>query len=673
MYIKEIQVQNFRLLKDTTVDLEENLSLIIGKNNTGKTSFLILFEKFFNDNKFTFNDFSLSLRPLILAIDENTNVYDLAIRMIVEIDYSEAKSLANISELILDLDTSITTTKVLFECTINKAKLLKSLGGIDGKEDRERYIKKHLKKYSKSIMYVIDDESYLSATDREGLIEKDVKIFQTVVNFQIIHARREVVSSEANDGTVLSKLTTDFYNVQNKVSPDYFSKINRQIIEIDKTLDGNYTSIFKEYLKSAKDFLGVKDLKVISNLQTYELIKNTSKVIYGDNQNFLPEHLNGLGFMNILYVLLSIEIKKVSFQNDRKDINLLFLEEPEAHTHPQMQYVFAKEIRKILDTIKNSSDTLQTVVSTHSVHIVSQQEELFESIRYFLKSNGNIICKNFKTELKDKYEKENEFKFLKQYITLQASELFFADKIIFIEGTTERLLLPYFIKKFDNEKSGKDENYVKLSSQNLSILEVGANGKVFEHFLNFLGIKTLIITDIDTTRKHRKPMKNGKYREEYVSASVKEGTYTSNATITYFFKRPELPNKKDINREKKLDKIADWMVKLKNNNLQCDSSIIKVAYQTKEENYHGRSFEDSFISINFATIQSKQSRIDGLQNKNEINDFDAFREDYFKLTERILKSKSAVASSILYLALAEQVNWNTPQYIKNGLEWLVKN
>lgn len=664
MYIKEIRVQNFRLLKDTKVDLEKDLSLIIGKNNTGKTSFLILFEKFFNDNKFTFNDFSLSLRPLILAIDADTNVYDLAIRMIVEIDYSEAKSLSNISELILDLDTSITTTKVLFECTINKAKLLKSLEGIDEKEDRERYIKKYLTKYSKSTMYAIDDESYLSATDRENFIEKDVKIFQSVVNFQIIHARREVVSSEANDGAVLSKLTTDFYNVQNKVSPNHFSNINSQIINIDATLDGNYKSVFREYLKSAKDFLGVKDLKVISNLQTYELIKNTSKVIYGDNQNFLPEHLNGLGFMNILYVLLSIEIKKVSFQNDRKDINLLFLEEPEAHTHPQMQYVFAKEIRKILETIKHSSDNLQTVVSTHSVHIVSQQEDLFENIRYFLKSNDNIMCKNFKTELEDKYKKENEFKFLKQYITLQASELFFADKIIFIEGTTERILLPYFIKKFDDEKSENDEEYIRLSSQNLSILEVGANGKVFQHFLDFIGIKTLIITDIDTID-----------RETKKGTSVKSANFISNATIKHFLKCPKLPDRKDddTTKKEKLDEIADWMVKLKNNKLQQNSSIIKVVYQTKEENYHGRSFEDSFISINFATIKSKQSKIDGLQNKNEINDFDVFRGDYFKLTERILESKSAVASSILYLALAEQVNWNTPQYIKNGLEWLANN
>lgn len=40
MHISKITVRNYRLLKDFSVDLEENLSLIVGKNNSGKTSLL---------------------------------------------------------------------------------------------------------------------------------------------------------------------------------------------------------------------------------------------------------------------------------------------------------------------------------------------------------------------------------------------------------------------------------------------------------------------------------------------------------------------------------------------------------------------------------------------------------------------------------------------------------
>ena len=36
MKIKNISIKNFRLLEDISVNLEDDITLIIGKNNTGK-------------------------------------------------------------------------------------------------------------------------------------------------------------------------------------------------------------------------------------------------------------------------------------------------------------------------------------------------------------------------------------------------------------------------------------------------------------------------------------------------------------------------------------------------------------------------------------------------------------------------------------------------------------
>ena len=92
------------------------------------------------------------------------------------------------------------------------------------------------------------------------------------------------------------------------------------------------------------------------------------------------------------------------------------------------------------------------------------------------------------------------FKFLKQYLTINSAELFFSSKVIFIEGTTERMLLPWFIQVHDRnvEDAG-------LSSQNITVLEVGANAKAFAPFLRFIGVTTLVITDIDTTKESVNP------------------------------------------------------------------------------------------------------------------------------------------------------------------------
>jgi putative ATP-dependent endonuclease of OLD family len=62
---------------------------------------------------------------------------------------------------------------------------------------------------------------------------------------------------------------------------------------------------------------------------------------------------------------------------------------------------------------------------------------------------------------------KKNYKFLKQYLTLHRAELFFADKAIFVEGDTERILLPAMMKKIDQEKPDNP-----LLSQNISIIEV---------------------------------------------------------------------------------------------------------------------------------------------------------------------------------------------------------
>jgi len=62
--ISKIQIKNFRLLKDFSLDLEDELSLIIGKNNTGKTSVLTALDKFLNQTgrrSIKLDDFNVGL------------------------------------------------------------------------------------------------------------------------------------------------------------------------------------------------------------------------------------------------------------------------------------------------------------------------------------------------------------------------------------------------------------------------------------------------------------------------------------------------------------------------------------------------------------------------------------------------------------------------------------
>lgn len=665
MYISKIRIKNFRLLKDTTLLLDENnkqeLSLLIGRNNSGKTSFIMLFDKFYRNESFKFNfyDFSTSLREEIFKINEDTIVENLSIQMILEIKYDEKDSLENISEFILDLDPAKNIVKILFECSIDKDNLIKALSKT--KITGEKFIEKNLPDYliNKNV-YVFENETDLEVANRGNLVKKDIAAIKNLINFQVIHAKRNVSSSETtgNGKRALSEMTTQYFNKEHKESSDEFFEINDAISLMDGTLDEKYKKHFEPFLENAKNFLDIKDLRVVSDLESKQLFTNHSKIVYGDGSNNLPEHLNGLGYLNILYLLLQIEVKKKYFLDDKKDINLLFIEEPEAHTHPQMQYVFSQEIQKIIKEINKEVD-LQTFISTHSSHIVSQCD--FSDLRYFKFKEGNITIKNFYTELELKYEGEEEyFKFLKQYLTLYSSELFFAEKIIFIEGTTEKMLLPYFISQHDKAVVDPEN---KISSQNISIIEVGANSKVFKHFLEFLEIKTLIITDIDTTELAIIPETTDKKESSTNTACpVTDGDYTSNYSIKEFLNVPKKKNTAEL---------AEWMTKLKSNSLQDDNHFIKVAYQIEECGYHARSFEDSFFSLNLKEIVEQKDDIRGIENKVELVESIT---DFFKATKRILKNggKSDFASSVLFLALTGKVEWKTPLYIKEGLKWIAK-
>lgn len=665
MYISKIKIKNFRLLNDTTLLLSEDgkqeLSLLIGRNNSGKTSFIMLFDKFYRNESFKFNfyDFSTSLRDKIYNIDSTTVIEDLSIQMILEIKYDANDSLENVSDFILDLDPASNIVKILFECSIDKDKLVKDL--LKTATKREKFIEKNLPDYliNKNI-YVFEKDTDLELANRSNLVKKEISSIRKLINFQVIHAKRNVSSSETtgNGKRALSEMTTQYFNKENKESSADFFEINDAITTMDSTLDEKYKVHFEPFLENAKKFLGIKDLRVVSDLESKQLFTNHSKIVYGDGSNNLPEHLNGLGYLNILYLLLQIEVKKKYFLDERKDINLLFIEEPEAHTHPQMQYVFSQKIQEIIKEI-NEKVNLQTFISTHSSHIVSQCN--FSDLRYFKLKDGNINIKNFYSDLEVEYKGEVEyFKFLRQYLTLYSSELFFAEKIILIEGTTEKMLLPYFISQYD--KSIQDfEN--KISSQNISIIEVGANSKVFKHFLEFLEIKTLIMTDIDTTKLVvNLPTASGKETSNFIACAVSEGENTSNYSIAEFLNKPAIGS----------IEFVEWFEKLKSNSLQDDSNYIKIAYQIEESGYCGRSFEDSFISLNLKEIvKFKEDGIFGIQNKDKLIDS---RTDFYELTKEVLKinGKSDFASSILFLALTGKVEWKTPSYIVEGLKWIAK-
>lgn len=415
------------------------------------------------------------------------------------------------------------------------------------------------------------------------------------------------------------------------LSPDIVEKVK----ELRSVVDGANKDVQKESDRILSDLVNkavgfgypnIEELQlaVTTELKIDDQIKNQTRLLYssGTEGETLPSSHNGLGYKN----LIKMEFLLAAFARDVEKkgeacIPLLFIEEPESHMHPQMQHTFAEHLEKFLKKI--STIHIQTFLTTHSAHIANTID--FSKIRYAQKSKFGVIYKNL-----DVFAKENadNMDFIKKYLTLSRCDLFFADKIIFVEGASERLLLPDMIEKCEKEKMFDSEKY-KLSAQYYALIEIGgAYAYKFIPFAEFLGLPCLILTDIDS-------MLDGRTK-----AVVSQGKTTSNATIKWWIRKIKGISK----NSKKTISLADIIAMTDE---EKTLGKCHIEYQTMENGICGRSLEEAIMNVNRSHYRLVEPVV----------------EEDLEFTE---KSKTDFALNLI----CDNPDYSIPQYIKNGLVWL---
>lgn len=690
MKIIKIEVENFRLLKKFSLDLEEDLSLVIGKNNTGKTSILCVLDKFLNEkSKFSYDDFNIDFKNELEALIKSGNIPEeftpKGIKLKLFIEYNEKDDLSNVSRVLMDLDPNNNKIVLGFEYTTSYTDFLKikteyaafeahEKAKVDAKKKNKPseikdFLKQGLDNYFRTHKMSFEYDMVTNKVNVTNFIDLESEgiVIKDIIGFKYISARRDVTNKEKEN--TLSKQTSSLYKKQedNSEKNQATENFKDQLSETDSTLSEIYKDLFSDVIKKVQDFGGIKlndtDIEIISTLQHRELLEGNTTVVYTHDHHKLPEHYNGLGYMNLISMIFEIEILVQDFKRDKDkrpaDINLLIIEEPEAHTHPQMQYVFIKNIKKLLaegirryDGIKRP---LQYIITTHSSHIVADSD--FDDIKYLKSENkNNVVAKNL-SDLRKQYDADpSQYQFLKQYLTISRAEIFFADKAVLIEGDTERIMIPTFMRKVDLEEAarltaeGKNDTFLPLLSQNISIIEVGAYSQIFEKFIDFLGIKSLILTDIDAIKVIKQDEKG---QVVWGACPVNEGTKTSNSAIHHFLKEVAWNDLKTL--------------PVRNRTILIGSSTICICYQQEENSYHARSFEDAFIHLNREFVKGSKETFQGLKNASY---FDDEAKSPYELADACIKKKTHFALDILYHSDENFSNWNIPSYIKNGLLWL---
>ena len=429
------------------------------------------------------------------------------------------------------------------------------------------------------------------------------------------------------------------------------SNTEKSIADINKDIElkinTNHTTEINKTLTSISD----NDISVNlrANLTFEKIINNLVKYEYIENENFVPENQFGLGYTNLMVIISKLVeyMEKYPESSFNSKINLIGIEEPETYMHPQLQELFILHLNEAIETLlqqHNKNINSQIILSTHSSHIVNSKIHsggTFNSINYISTNKANAkavpLSDSKVSPTGTEKDEKDDFKFIKKHIILKASELFFADAAIFVEGAAENILLPYFISKDST-----------LSKKFVSVIPInGAHALVYNNLIKLLGIPVAVITDIDIERTESE-----KNTFEQIE-SIKDKT-TTNKTIKYY------------NYDSNI--LEDGMSYFEDDN-------IKVFFQNKENGYIPTSFEESIILTNYdneivnSALKSIKPRI-----YKEIVGVDCDLENNKKFSYKwqckLDDSKTQFANEILYEMMVNDDIITLPKYIKDSLDYI---
>lgn len=741
MHLHSYRLKNFRRLKDAHIELDDEISIFVGSNNSGKTSSTQAIHAFVAGGKerFSLYDFSSSCWS---EFDEAGNInlsepipeefklpsidLDLWFEVAAADLYLVIPLLPSTAWEGTKVGIRISLTPKNAIAVVQNYQLARSKAAAEvedlppGSEyipwprSMTDYLQRELKNEFE-LRYFILDHSQFDESFREigayspGELGGDTSggtILKSLIHIDNLGAQRHLAdpnpdaSGRSED---LSKRLSRFYKGNLKQRQDDHAAL-RALFDSEQALNTHLDSVFKPMLErlAKLGYPGISNprLKIVSALDPAHVMSQDARVHYqigdGEDLTTLPDSYNGLGFKNLIYMVVEILDAQARWMtmDNRPPLHLIFVEEPEAHLHAQLQQVF---IRNVLELLKVESDagsifSSQMVITTHSPHIL--YERGFKPIRYFRRKKDGSEQLTEVINLSAFYQAQpNDRDFLERYLKLTHCDLFFSDAAILVEGNVERLLLPVMIRKVAKT----------LRSACLCILEVGgAFGHRFQSLIEFLGLTTLIITDIDSVSLVDAAVE-GAVEEDDVeefevplddedgiavpAQDIGEHPIDEPAVIPTKKKYGKacLPNKPDAATSNQT--LIKWLPGLrtieelraateanKTHHLE-DGAKVRVAYQTERAvtwngttvNLCGRTLEEDFGLENPEWSQAAERKSLGLIVKGNPENPSALAEG---LNKRVSRKSFDKTNFALALLTEKEDEWEVPAYIHDGLIWL---
>lgn len=671
MYLKKINIKNFRKFDSCShefllakgnkeeLDISNRTTLVIGKNNSGKSSMIEAMKKVIIDNSFKADDFNYDYLSKFIKnyISNNTAdrekliVPELEFIFTISLDDGSNDLLNNLVDFISIEDTGDNDIDIIVKYQVKDPiifkeefdKIIESSSRC-ASNDNDFVFRKFLDLINSSDFTI----KYFSSS---GLEVKSGFKLKNLINLSCINA------NNITSGGCLSKAFSKIINKEYDLSRDNNNGLAEEIYKVNSTFDkkiqNDYSNKFNKVLDKGKINKRYK-LSLNSSLDIKILLQNVLKYSYIDGENRIPENQFGLGYTNLMMIASSL----IDYIDDypktecNSKINILTVEEPETYMHPQMQENLLKNLNAIInELISNSQKNINTqlIITTHSSHVLNskiQTSNTFDNIDYInfnitdnrvnvVNLDDNIIRQSSKKVV------DKNFDFIKKHITLGATELFFSDAIIIVEGVTEYKLLKYYLQEECREL---EEFYISI------LCLGGAHAKMYDGLIKVLGIPTLIITDIDLKLK-----KSGnKYSR--ITIDNLEKAKIENETINYY-------NGNKLSIQEMLE-----IGSLKIDNLLL--AFQHEVYENLDEKIYATSFEEALILSN----QNNNDFIKALKSVKprvfKKIDIDNIFKNSTEIQNALNNVKSNFADTLLYQKITNGLNFEFPKYISDGIKFL---
>ncbi|MBU0680012.1 MAG: AAA family ATPase [Proteobacteria bacterium] len=712
MKITSFVLRNYRRLADVTLVLDDKTTVLVGSNNSGKTSFIGALHTFLKSpdnlkvrdiskrNWKEIQNLGKQVEQEFPASEKMQELSDVLVSLLPNLDIeikAEASEAYKVRDILPDLEWigGALSVRITYEAT-DISKLCREFVDTRGVVSEHKgkvslwpkdlcdFLEKgrNFSKFIKQKHHILSKEA--KPTANEVLQPLKSEALKKLIRVDVISEQRGLGAEDNTDQKGpysekqrLNKLLREYY--ERILNPEDFPEADdlkvlgqQQQLENDftKRLNVQFEAPFTELKNMGYPGIGGNPtVEIAARISGTDALQKSSSVRYRfdkKEEEFLPESYLGLGYQNLIYLTFRLlefrdkwmRVGKSASSGDNAEeqiepIHLVLLEEPEVNLHAQVQRVF---VSKAYDTLRNHPDLRDKETK--------KDKSEFQTQLVISTHSSHIVDDiDFKDLRYFRRNDANKTIAMDHTSIANMSELFTNAKaeLLFVRKHLKLTHCDIFFADGVIFVEGQAErllvpefisnSFPGLSNRYISMLEVsGAHTHKYRDLVEKLGVATLVLTDLDSVDSKGKSCFPQKNLDQK----------TNNDTLKTWHPKKEA---------------LDDLVALPQagHAITSQGAPLYVAYQ-KPTKISGkeilsRTFEDALILANFEDEYFQKKKILKAAKAAFEDESKSLSESLYDYVQGLKKGDFAF-DCLFHLAEGKGSGFNPPEYMSEGLKWL---